>query len=500
MPSLTRAGYVPPRKDKKTDKKPMPQPPKKPKKKGKPKKRGKNAGAAAASLAVLAACALIGGATLYMYLRTEPYLDAFCPGTTLSGYPLGGSSYASGEALLAQLTDEAIANWSYTLTWQGETFALTAEDIALHVDASATLEPLWQAGREGGLIQRYWSQAQLLRQGVAAEPVLAYDMEPADEFLARIKEEIECDPVDARVTFASGSSEPFRFTGESAGRRLDTAPLRTAIERSILSLTSGETQLEPESIEPGVYEAELRNAITLRARVVMSIAADEASFTNASLAAQEMNGQRAEPGEALSLNKLVGARTVDAGFVTAKEPAYGADVSGVGGGVCQIATALYQAALLADIEIDERHAAVRPVSYSEPGQEAAVSDQGLDLVLVNSTRFPLFVTARVYRDGEAAYAEVQLIGEPLEERYALESVTEETQSIDEPVYVRDSEGRYATYTDERVPVTDGEPGYSASVYCVELSVDGEELSRHIVSTDHYDPVAPAIYVGVTERE
>lgn len=498
MPSLTRAGYVPPQRDEKPEKKPKPA--KKPKKGKRPRRRGRNAAAVVWSLVILLACAIVGGATLYMYLCTEPYLNAFCPGTTLSGYPMGGSSYASGEALLAQLTDEQVASWSYAFTWEGETFALTAKDVSLHVDASATLEPLWQAGREGGLVQRFLSQAELLKEGISAEPVLVYDMEPVDALLERMREEIECDPVDARVTFVPGSSEPFRFTGESAGRRVDIAPLRAAVERSILALTPGEAQVKPEVIEASVYEAELQNAITLRARVVMSVAADEASLTNAMLAAGELNGQRVEPGKTLSFNGVVGTRTTDAGYVAAPEPAYGADVSGVGGGVCQIATALYRAALLGNIEVGERHAAVRPVFYSEAGQEAAVSDQGLDLRIVNSTRFPLFVTARVYRSGEEAYAELQLIGEPLEERYALESVTEETQSIDDPVYVRDRDGRYATYTDERVPVTDGEPGYAATVYRVLLSADGEELSRETLSTDSYDPVAPAIYVGVTERE
>lgn len=499
MPSLTRAGYVPPRKEKNTDSNPTPKPPRKPKKGKRSHKRGKNGGAVAASLAVLLVCALIGGTTLYMYLCTEPYLNAFCPGTSLSGYPLGGSDYASGEALLARLTDEAVAGWSYTATWEGETFALTAQDVSLGIDAAATLEPLWQAGREGGLIQRFRSQRQLLREGVAAEPVIVYDMEPVDAFLEGLKKAVECDPADARVTFVAGSSEPFRFTAESVGRRLDTAPLRAAIERSLAALTAGETELAPESLEPQVYEAELRNAIVLRARVVLPIDPDEASYTNASLAAKELNGRRAEPGETLSFNASVGARTADAGYVTAEEPAYGAGVSGVGGGVCQIATALYQAALLGDVTVGERHAAVRPVPTCEAGQEAAVSDQGLDLTLVNTTRFPLFLTARVYRDGEAAYAEVQLIGEELEERYALESVTRETGRIEEPVYVRDSEGRYATYTDERVPVTQGEPGYAANVYRLTLSAEGEELSRSLVTADSYEPVAPAVYVGVTER-
>lgn len=509
MPSLTQAGYVPPQNQKGKGAPPKPSKPRKPKKKRSRKRR--NSGAVAASLIVLLVCAVIGGATLYMYLSTEPYLDAFCPGTTLSGYPMGGSSYDSGETLLAELTDEAVAGWSCALTWAGRTYTVAAQDITLHVDVPATLDPLWQAGREGGLVQRFVSQRKLMREGVSAEPVLVYDMAAVDALLERMKGEIECDPVDARVTFAPGSSEPFRFTAESVGRRIDTASLRAEIERAILALTPETKALEPEVqiLEPAVYRAELENAITLRARVVLPIATDEASLANASLAARELNGQRAEPGKTFSFNGAVGTRTADAGYVEAGEPAYGVDVSGagvsgagvsgVGGGVCQIATALYQAALFGGIEVSERHAAARPVPYSEPGLEAAVSDQGLDLVLLNDTRFPLFVTARVYRDGEGACAEVQLIGEPLEARYALQSDVQQTEIPEKPVYVRDSEGRYATYTDERVSVSEGEPGCTATVHRIELDASGAELSRETLSTDTYDPIPPAVYVGVIER-
>ena len=134
------------------------------------------------------------------------------------------------------------------------------------------------------------------------------------------------------------------------------------------------------------------------------------------------------------------------------------------------------------------------------GQEAAVSGQGLDLILRNDTAHPVFVTARVYRDGDSAFCEVQLIGEALDVRYALESQILDTQTVTEPVYVRDREGRYATYTDERVSVTSGEPGYSVRVERVTLGAGGEELARETISEDAYAPVAPAIYVGVTERE
>ena len=493
MPTLTRAGYVPPKRE-------PPRPEEPPKKKKKKRKKRGMSGAALVSLLMLLAAALVGGATLYIYSRTQPYRSAFCPGTMLLGSPLAGMTYEQGEALLISLTQEDVEGWTFTLTVDGDLYTLGAQDMALHVDTARTLEPVWQAGREGGMLARFMALLRLEQESVIAAPVIAYSMDAADALLERLKAQLECDPVDAAEVYVPGSSEPFRFTAESAGFAVDTAPARAAIERALQSLTPGEYELEPERLEPSVRRAELEAATVLRARVVQELAADEASVQNARQAAQMLTGVRIEPGRALSFNEAVGSRTEDAGFVQAQEPAYGIDVSGVGGGVCQVSTALYRAALLAGLTVSERHAAVRPVSGCDMGQEAAVSDQGLDLVLENPTAHTIFLVARVYQDGDKAYCELMLIGEPLDARYVLETQVLGTETIDEPVYVRDREGRYATYTDERVPVGDGEPGYSVRVERVTLGEGGEELARETISEDTYDPVAPAIYVGVTERE
>ena len=161
-----------------------------------------------------------------------------------------------------------------------------------------------------------------------------------------------------------------------------------------------------------------------------------------------------------------------------------------------MSTALYRLALLGGLEVAERSAAVYPVPYCEAGQEAAVSDQGLDLVFVNNTQTPLFLTARVYGTDDGQTMELQLIGQPTDGRFALESEIETIDAPDEPVYVRDSEGRYATYTDERIPVGEAMPGCRATVKRVNESTGQTE----IISEDTYDAAAQIVYVGVQRRD
>ena len=494
MPTMTRAGYTPPKAEPQ-----KPHKPQQPKKKKKHKKKRRMNGAAIASLLITLVAAAIGAGTIFVYTQTQPYLHTFAPGTMLMGYPLAGATREEAQALIDQIETEHVKGWQAEITCMNQTYTLTGEDVSLTIDKEATLAPLWAAAREGGMMARYMEMLRMRHEPVIAQPVLSFDLAPLDALTAIIRADVECESVDATVSFRPGSAQPFVFTDEEAGYALDTSGVKNTIEKDILRLNPSVVTLEPQEIEPGIYRAELESAIILRGRMIVQLEGDDASLSNASLAAAQLNGLCVEPGETLSFNETVGARTQERGYLFAAEPAYGENVSGVGGGVCQVSTALYRTALLAGIDVSERSAAVRPVKYCPMGQEAAVSDQGLDLALFNQTQSKLFISARVYEQDTQHVLEIMLIGEELDKRYALESDVQELELIEEPVYVRDREGKYATYTDERVPVSKALQGYTAHVARVTLDADGQETGREPVSENVYESAAPMIYVGMQER-
>ena len=496
MPTMTRAGYMPPKQE--PPKAPKPKPPKK-KKKG---RRKHLSGAAVVSLAIFLIAAAIGAGTMYVYAQTQPYRQAFLPGTILMGYPLSGATREDAERLMDAIGAEHVDTWRYDIVCMDRTYTLTAQDIGLGIDKEKTLALLWPAGHEGSMLTRYLEMRRLARDGLVLPcPQLIYDLTAVDELLARIRADVECGAVDATVAYTPGSAAPFAFTDEQTGCALELDPeeVRDAVEKSLMKLAPGSMTLEVTVIEPQVYRAVLENSISLRARVVAQVTGGEAAMHNVQLAAQALCGLRVDSGETFSFNGAVGARTQESGYLAAPEPAYGENVSGVGGGVCQVSTALYRAALLGCVDVRERSAAARPVDYCDMGQEAAVSDQGLDLTLYNQTDAPLFVNARVYEEDGAAYLEMTLIGEELGRRFKLNSLIDETGTIEEPVYVRDRDGQYATYTDERVPVGKALAGYEASVERVTLDENGLEIAAEIVSDSVYEAVPPTIYVGVQER-
>lgn len=496
MPTMTKAGYTPPKAEMK--KPPKAEPPKKKKKKHK-KKRGMS-GAAIVSLVVFMIAVVIGAGTIFVYTQTQPYLLTFAPGTMLMGYPLAGATQEEAQALIDTIEEEHVKGWQAEIACMNQTYTITSQDVGLQIDREATLAPLWAAAREGGMLSRYLEILRLRSEPVIVQPVLSYDLSTVDTILEIIRADVESESIDAAVTYHPGSAQPFVFTDEEEGYALDVSGVKTSIEKNLLRLNPASVMLEPQIIEPKVYRAELEGALSLRGHLTVALEGDEATLSNAALAAAQLHGLSLEPGETLSFNEAVGARTQERGYLAAPEPAYGENISGVGGGVCQVSTALYRAALLADVDIAERNAAVRPVSYCPMGQEAAVSGQGLDLVIQNQTEAKLFVSTRTYESDKTHYLEIMIIGEELGKRYALESLIDETGTIEEPVYVRDREGKYAKYTDQRIPVSDALPGYAADVERVTMDAEGMEIAREIVSHSEYEAVPPMVYVGMQERE
>ena len=113
-----------------------------------------------------------------------------------------------------------------------------------------------------------------------------------------------------------------------------------------------------------------------------------------------------------SFNYTIGERTERRGYKKAKIIVGGEFVDGVGGGVCQVSTTLYNAVLLAGLKVVECHPHSLPVSYVEPSFDAMVNSGWADLKFINDTHNPVIIRARA----DGAKLTIQIFGEPMNER------------------------------------------------------------------------------------
>lgn len=127
-------------------------------------------------------------------------------------------------------------------------------------------------------------------------------------------------------------------------------------------------------------------------------AEDRGRCQNIAIAAELIDGTTLQPYGEFSFNKTVGRRTAEAGFRQAKIIVNGEYVLGVGGGVCQVSTTLYNAALKSGLGVIEYHPHSLRVSYVQPSRDAMVSSE-CDLQLYNPHSFPVCLTAQVFEGG-----------------------------------------------------------------------------------------------------
>ncbi len=247
------------------------------------------------------------------------------------------------------------------------------------------------------------------------------------------------------------------------------------------------TEEKPEQIT-GLPEKKLRTA-SFETEYGSS---NQARCHNIERAAELLDGVTIEPGEVFSCSQAIGPITEEHGYEQAGTYVAGKVEKGIGGGVCQISTTLYNAALLAGVTVVERAAHSMVVSYVEPARDAALAGDYKDLKLRNDFDAAIRLEASA-GDGtlrftvhtqEEADTEIKLVSEILSETEPGEPVVtvDETQK---PDYYKVTQKAHT--------------GYVAELYRV-VSRDGEEISREKINTSTYEAVPEYVTVGGRAEE
>jgi len=125
---------------------------------------------------------------------------------------------------------------------------------------------------------------------------------------------------------------------------------------------------------------------------------NENRIHNIKTASEELNHTVIRPGEVFSFNEALGRRTKEKGYKEAPILAHGEKTKGTGGGICQISSTLYNAALLADMEIVERHRHSENVPYVPEGKDATVVYNSKDLKIRNTKDYPVEIVIKITED------------------------------------------------------------------------------------------------------
>lgn len=240
------------------------------------------------------------------------------------------------------------------------------------------------------------------------EITFEYDVTEPDELdLEKLFTELSTAPVDAIL-----DETTFDVTPEVLGYGFDQEDLAT----QLASLQPGQTleysftflpaEVTMDALEEYLFQDTLASVDTNHVW-------NPNRTTNLTLAANAINGTIIRPGEVFSFNAIVGERTAAKGYKPAAVYSGGSTVDQEGGGICQVASTIYYAALLADLEIVERTEHMYLVDYVPPGMDATIYWGSYDFKFRNNTSYPIRIDAGVY-DGQV---HVKLIGTETKDYY-----------------------------------------------------------------------------------
>ncbi len=209
--------------------------------------------------------------------------------------------------------------------------------------------------------------------------------------------------------------------------------------------------------------------------------------TNLAIAANKINGTVVMPGEEFSYNKVVGKRTVEEGYKDAKVYQDGGVVDGLAGGICQISSTLYNAVLLANLEIVERHNHTYTTSYLPAGRDATVVWGTKDFKFKNTRNYPVKIEASV----KNGIAEFKFHGIAEETEYEIKIIPVVTSSIPFATVYEDDP---TLAPGKEIVKQGGHSGCRATTY-KEVRLNGNVISKDIITTDTYSPMKKIIRRG-----
>lgn len=209
--------------------------------------------------------------------------------------------------------------------------------------------------------------------------------------------------------------------------------------------------------------------------------------TNLELSSKKVDGTIVLPGEVFSYNKIVGARTISAGYKEAAIYSGGKVVQGIGGGICQLSSTLYNAVLYANLEITNRTNHRFLTSYVQAGRDATVSWGTIDFCFKNTRNYPIKIVSSV----ASGIVRITIHGMQEENEYEVELQTKTLETIPYKTnYINDNT------LEEGVEIIEqnGSNGVKSETYKI-LKQNGAVISKSLLSSDTYSSLEKVIRKG-----
>ena len=356
-------------------------------------------------------------------------------------------------------------------------YKVSLEELGLISNIDELKAEIWRIlNNETRLLSKYQNYKLMESEGRDFSLEYSIDRKIFFEIMQRFDEQNLDKPVNAYYYYDNGE---VNILGGVNGLTYDKEMLLKDIEDSLLGGNNIQRfTLDYRLVEPDITKESLQNQGINEKVASYTTTFNQSNVprtTNVRLAAKLINGVILAPGDVFSFNDVVGKRTKERGFQEAGVYVNGRLDTGIGGGICQVSTTLYNAILIADLELVERSNHSLTVPYVQLSRDAAVSWGSKDLKFRNNTDNYIYI----HSESRDNYITFDL--HSTKSNKQAELVTN-TLNITVPSfrYVDD----YTMEIGREVIEDSGHTGYKSQLI-KKVYVDGELINSQVISTDSY---------------
>lgn len=423
---------------------------------------------------------LVGGLAFRWWQTT----DHIALGVHINGVPVGGQTVEQARTIVTQLAKSAKTS-SVSITLQDSSVQVITLSQLCAVDVDATLQDALTVGRRESFVKSVAEILSTLWDEYEVSLHFRLDEKKATNLLQQLAQKLNQPPKQASV--------------ELDGETVHILPSQDGVQLKIdetlqcwrLRIATGQWQTLPLIMRTWKAKVTTDDVAVIDGIVNQVTTAFKTSHRNRThninLAAKSLDHVLIRPGETISFNELVGPRTRKRGFLKARVLLRKGFTQDFGGGVCQVAGTLYNAALGAGMTIVERNRHSRPIEYLPSGLDATVDFGKLDLKLRNPFPTPLYLLTFV----KGGRLTIVVLGKKSDIEYRVVRYVQRFGIVGTKEVVDTS-----LQTGRRKVADKGNVGYRVVVWRLWLE-NGVIKHRELVSTDIYPPKPRIVRLGAT---
>ncbi len=378
----------------------------------------------------------------------------------------------------------------------GNEVQVTPADLGFRWRNREIVDEAAQIGQVGNVVQRYKSEKDLQFQNKVYTLEFDIDERLVEQVLAEQCSVYNVEAKDATLSRVDGQ---FVVNQGQTGKVVDEA----ASKKLICDFFNGGWGREDESLELSIQVDEPRGTEEELSKVKDVLGTFTTSFSSSGQSRSAnvrngcslINGTTLYPGDEFSTYDAVSPFSTANGYYMAGSYLNGQVVDSLGGGICQVSTTLYNAVLLSELEVTERHNHSMIVTYVDPSADAAIAESaGKDFKFINNTGAPIYIEGGTTDDKRITFT---IYG--METRDSGHQVRYESEVVSRTV--PDTEVIYPT---ESLPVgsisvQSAHVGYKANLWKV-VTENGTEVSREMINSSSYKATPRTATVGVGTQD